>query len=170
LLYHAIKTVFMKPIVVAVALILGGIAILVIERKKPEPQIHAVEQFTPALSAKIGLFQCLALVPGVSRSGATIMGALLMKVDRQTATIFSFFLAIPTMLGATVFDLAKNHAALSGNDWGVIATGFLTAMIVGWLVVRWFIRFVGTHSFSSFAWYRIILGVVIIAALLIKGM
>jgi undecaprenyl-diphosphatase len=165
LLHEFIKSILFSPQVVSVALVLGGIAILAIERLRPVPRIHAVEEFSPRLALGIGLAQCLAMVPGVSRSGATIMGALLFGVERRTAAEFSFFLAIPTMLGAAVFDLWQNRATLSAEGGLVIAVGFLAAFVVALFVVRWFVEFVGRHGFAPFAWYRIGLGGVLLVAL-----
>jgi undecaprenyl-diphosphatase len=165
LLHEFIKSVLFSPQVVSVALILGGIAILAIEHLRPVPRIHAVEEFSPRLALGIGLAQCLAMVPGVSRSGATIMGGLLFGVERRTAAEFSFFLAIPTMLGAAVFDLWQNRATLSAEGGLVIAVGFLAAFVVALFVVRWFVGFVGRHGFAPFAWYRIGLGGVLLVAL-----
>jgi undecaprenyl-diphosphatase len=168
ILHDFIKSVLFSPIVVCVALIVGGIAILVIERMRPIPCVHAIEKFTPGLSLKIGLMQCLAMIPGVSRSGATILGALLLGVERRTAAEFSFFLAIPTMLGAATYDLWKNRADLTMDGSMLIAVGFVTAFISALLVVRWFVNFVGRHGFSPFAWYRIVIGAIGLAALLIR--
>jgi undecaprenyl-diphosphatase len=165
LLYDFIKAVLFSPHVVSVALVLGGIAILVIERLRPVPQIRAVEELSPRLALGIGVAQCLAMVPGVSRSGATIMGALLFGVERKTAAEFSFFLAIPTMLGAASFDLWQNRAALTAEGGLVIAVGFLAAFVVALFVVRWFVGFVGRHGFGPFAWYRIGLGSLLLVAL-----
>ena len=165
LLHEFIKSVLFSPQVVSVALVVGGIAILAIERLRPVPQIRAVEEFSPRLALGIGLAQCLAMVPGVSRSGATIMGALLLGVERKTAAEFSFFLAIPTMLGAAVFDLWQNRATLDAEGGLVIAVGFLAAFAVALFVVRWFVEFVGRHGFAPFAWYRIGLGGMLLLAL-----
>jgi undecaprenyl-diphosphatase len=165
LLHGFIKSVLFSPQVVSVALVLGGIAILAIERLRPAPRIHAVEELSPRLALGIGLAQCVAMVPGVSRSGATIMGALLFGVERRTAAEFSFFLAIPTMLGAAAFDLWQNRATLSAEGGLVIAVGFLAAFVVALFVVRWFVEFVGRHGFAPFAWYRIGLGCLMLLAL-----
>jgi undecaprenyl-diphosphatase len=164
-LHEFIKSVLFSPYVVSVALVLGGIAILVIERLRPVPRIRAVEEFSPRLALGIGLAQCLAMVPGVSRSGATIMGALLLGVERRTAAEFSFFLAIPTMLGAASFDLWQNRATLTAEGGFVIAVGFFAAFVVALFVVRWFVEFVGRHGFAPFAWYRIGLGGIMLVAL-----
>ena len=168
ILHDFIKSVLFSPVVVCVALIVGGFAILVIERMRPVPRIHAIEKFTPALSLKIGLMQCLAMIPGVSRSGATILGALLLGVERKTAAEFSFFLAIPTMLGAATYDLWKNRADLTTDGSLLIAVGFVTAFVSAVIVVKWFVGFVGRHGFSPFAWYRIVVGAIGLAALLMR--
>jgi len=160
-----IKSVLFSPWVVSFALILGGIAILWIERNLPEVRHTAIEQFTPLLALKIGALQCLAMIPGVSRSGATILGAMLMGVDRRTAAEFSFFLALPTMLGATVYDIYKNRATLNFDDGLLIAVGFVTAFFSALLVVRWLVDFVGRRGFAPFAWYRIGIGAVMLGLL-----
>ncbi len=166
LAHDFIKEVLFSPFVVSVALIGGGVAILVIERVRPVPARSSIEAFPPALSLGIGAFQVLAMIPGVSRSGATIMGALLLGVERKTATLFSFFLAIPTMLGATAYDLLKNRHTLDAAGAGVIAVGFVVAFLAALAVVRWLVSFVGKHGFAPFAWYRIALGVVMLGVLL----
>jgi undecaprenyl-diphosphatase len=168
LLHGFIKSVLFSPYVVCVALILGGVAILAIERARPKPRIDTIERFPPALSVGIGLMQCLAMVPGVSRSAATILGALLLGVERKTAAEFSFFLAIPTLLGAAVYDLWQNRAGLTADGGLIVAIGFLAAFVTALLVVRWFVGFVGRHGFSPFAWYRIALGSALLIALLLR--
>lgn len=164
-----IKGVLFTPWVVATSLILGGFAILAIERARPRPRYGDVRQFSPGLALRIGAFQLLAMVPGVSRSGATIMGAMLAGVERRAAAEFSFFLAIPTMLGATTYDLYKNRGALSLDDGGVIAVGFFAAFLSALLVVRVLVGFVGRHGFAPFAYYRIALGAVTLAVLFLNG-
>lgn len=161
--HDMIKTVLFNPTVVAIALIVGGIAILVIERVKPAATIHETEDMSAKTALAIGVMQCVAMVPGVSRSGATIMGALMMGVGRKTAAEFSFFLAIPTMLAATIYDLYQARDGLSSEGMDQIAVGFVVSFIVALIVVRWLVRFVQTHGFGVFAWYRIVLGVVILA-------
>lgn len=161
-----IKETLFNPYVVCTTLILGGLAILAIERLAPAPVVEEVDSFRFRLSLKIGLFQVLAMIPGVSRSGATIMGARLLGVGRAAATEFSFFLAIPTMLGATVYDLYKNHAGLTADGWLVIAAGFVAAFLAALLVVRRVIGFVSRHGFVPFAWYRIGLGTLMLGLLL----
>ena len=161
-----IKTVLFSPWVVSTTLVLGGIAILYIERIRPRPQVLHVDAITPGLALRVGLCQCVAMIPGVSRSGATIMGGLLLGVGREAATEFSFFLAIPTMLAATVYDLYKNWAYLSLDDGALIATGFGCAFVAALIVVRTLIRFVSRNGFTPFAYYRIVIGIVMAAVLL----
>lgn len=156
--YSAIRELIESPLTVAIALIVGGIAILVIERMiKPRAET-SVEAMPAATAAKIGVIQCLAMIPGVSRSGATIMGGLLMGLDRKTAAEFSFFLAVPTMAAATVYALYKERQFLNADDLGLIAIGFVTAFVSALFVVRWLVGFVARHGFAPFAWYRIVLG------------
>ncbi|NQW53824.1 MAG: undecaprenyl-diphosphate phosphatase [Rhodospirillales bacterium] len=153
-----IKEVLFNPMVVAVALIVGGIAILLIERFAQRPRIKTLDDVDLKTALCIGLCQCLAMIPGVSRAGATIMGARVFRVDRATAAEFSFFLAMPTMLGATVYDLYKNWSSLSWEHGGVIALGFVAAFVSAMLVVGAFVRFISRYGFSVFAWYRIAIG------------
>lgn len=156
--YSAIKAALEKPVLVAVALIVGGFAILVIERLVKHPRFHSVEELPWPTAVKIGIVQCLAMIPGVSRSGATIMGSLVMGVERRTAAEFSFFLAVPTMAAATVYDLWKSRALLDFSDLGDIGIGFGVAFITALLVVKAFVALVSRYGFTPFAWYRIILG------------
>jgi undecaprenyl-diphosphatase len=165
LFHHIIKTYLFKPWVVCFALVLGGIAILVIEKKRPLPRIHAIETMPYKTGLLIGLVQCLALIPGVSRSGATIMGALLVGVDRKTATEFSFFQAIPLIAGATLFDLWANRGDININGIETIAAGFITSFIGAMLVIRWMLSYVTHNGFGVFAWYRIIVGIAGLIAL-----
>jgi undecaprenyl-diphosphatase len=167
-LHGIIKTYLFTPFVVALSMILGGIAILVIERIRPVPTVNQIERFSPALSLGIGLVQCLAMIPGVSRSGATILGALLMGVTRKTAAEFSFFLAVPTLTGAALYDLYKNRTTLSPDGIELIVIGFIAAFLGSLWVIRWFVGFVGRHGFGPFAWYRIIVGGVLLIALLLN--
>jgi len=168
--YRIIKEVLFNPWVVAVALIVGGIAILIIERlpsvKHPRVSYDKIEDVPPSRAFGIGLFQCLSMIPGTSRSAATIMGALLMGVTRSAAAEFSFILAIPTMLGATVLDIYKNRATLSWDGAELIAVGFVVAFIVALIVVRWMIAFISKHGFAPFAYYRIVIGALMIVILL----
>jgi undecaprenyl-diphosphatase len=165
LLHGIIKDLLFNPWVVAVSLIVGGILILWIERVRPRPRIHEVESMSLGTSLAVGCCQVLAMIPGVSRAGATIMGALLLRVDRPAATEFSFFLAIPTMLGATVYDLYKNRAILSFDGAVLIAIGFVVAFIAALFVVRRLVDFVSRHGFGVFAWYRRALGAIALVAL-----
>ncbi len=158
LLHDFIKDKLFSPAVVCASLVLGGVAILLIERWKPVPRIEAVENLTPMTALQIGFFQCLAMIPGVSRSGATILGALTLGVERKTAAEFSFFLAIPTMLGATVLDLWKARHDLNPDDSAIIAVGFVASFISAIFVVRWLVGFVSHHGFTVFGWYRIVFG------------
>lgn len=144
--------------VVSITLVLGGIAIIYIERMVKIPQYYSVEDFPLVLYLKIGLLQCLAMIPGVSRSGATIMGSLLMKVERGAAAEFSFFLAIPTMLGASSYSLYKSWHLLHLEDFLVLLVGFIVAFLSAYWVARRFVSFVSNHGFGVFGWYRIVLG------------
>ncbi|HEX9464937.1 MAG TPA: undecaprenyl-diphosphate phosphatase [Alphaproteobacteria bacterium] len=168
LAYSFIKSVLFSPWVVAVSLIVGGIAIFVIEAIHKKPRYHEIEKFPISTSIGIGLCQTVAMIPGVSRSGATIMGALLLGVDRKVATEFSFFLAIPTMLAATVYDLWKNRHGLDASGLDVIAIGFVVAFLSALPVVRAFVGFVSRHGFGPFAWYRIAVGTVMLVILLLR--
>ena len=164
--YSAIRQLLQSPMTVAVALVVGGVAIIAIEKlvtPRPEGSVATMRWQT---AAGIGVMQCLAMVPGVSRSGATIMGGLLMGLDRKTAAEFSFFLAVPTMAGATVYALYKERDLLSLDDLGLIAIGFVTAFLCALLVVKWLVGFVGRRGFTPFGWYRIALGLVTMALLL----
>ena len=156
--YSAIRKLIESPMTVAVALVLGGIAILLIEKLVPPRIEGSVETMPAKTAAGVGVVQCLAMIPGVSRSGATIMGGLLMGLDRKTAAEFSFFLAVPTMAAATVYSLYKERHLLNADDLGLIAIGFVVAFLSALMVVRWLVGFVGRHGFAPFAWYRIVLG------------
>lgn len=158
LCHRYIKEVLFNPTVVSVSLIVGGIAILAVERFKPAPEISALENISYRKALILGLLQCIAMIPGTSRSGATIMGALLLKLNRKTATEFSFFLAIPTMLGATVYDIYKNYYLLQLDHLELIAVGFISAFITALFVVKYVTNFVSRHGFGIFAYYRIIIG------------
>lgn len=160
-----IKSVLFSPWVVSVSLILGGFAILAIERWHLPPSAQTVEAITPLLALKIGFCQCVSMIPGVSRSGATIMGALLLGVARAPATEFSFFLAVPTMLAATTYDMYKSWSLLHAHDLMVIVVGFVVAFLSAMVVVKWLVGFVSGNGFASFAYYRIVIGVVMLAIL-----
>ena len=158
--YNTIKTLLMAPLVVAVALIAGGVAILVIERTVRNPTCDSVEAMSVRTTLGIGLIQCLSMIPGVSRSGATIMGALTLGVERRTAAEYSFFLAVPTMVGATTLALWKSRHELGDAQATAIGIGFVVSFIVAMLVIRWFLNVVTRHGFAPFAWYRIIVGTI----------
>lgn len=160
--YKYIKMMLDHPSVSAISLIVGGIAILAIERMVKKGRVFAVEDFSVGLSLKIGFCQCLAMIPGVSRSGATIMGAMLLGVERRTAAEYSFFLAIPTMLAATVYSLWKARGELSLDGAGLIAIGFVVAFFSALVVVKGFIAFISRHGFAPFAWYRIGFGAIML--------
>ncbi|MFI5000043.1 MAG: undecaprenyl-diphosphate phosphatase [Reyranellales bacterium] len=166
--YKYIKTVLFNSWVVAIAFIVGGIAILVIERFAQRPRIKSVDDVDLKTALFIGVCQCLAMIPGVSRSGATIMGARALRVDRATAAEFSFFLAMPTMIGATVYDLYKNWSTLDLSGSAMIAVGFIAAFLSALVVVGPFVRFISRHGFAVFAWYRMVVGVAALALLLAR--
>jgi undecaprenyl-diphosphatase len=160
----AIKAHLFTPLVVASTFILGGLVILWAERRPASTvRIHSVDELTPLDAFKVGLAQSLALVPGTSRSGATIIGGMLFGLSRKAATDFSFFLAIPTLIGASVYSLWKDRASLSGADVPVLLVGTFVSFIVAWIVVRWLLRYISTHTFTPFAWYRIAFGIVVLA-------
>lgn len=160
-----IKTALFNMRVVSISMVVGGVAILLIEKFRPAPIVTEVDALTPRKALQIGLCQLVAMIPGVSRSGATIMGAMMLKVDRKAATEFSFFLAIPTILAASVYDLLINWSELSSAQLDVIGIGFIASFISALVVVKWFIRFVTTHSFRVFAWYRIVAGIIMLAVM-----
>ena len=166
LAYGFIKRVLFSPYVVSVSLIVGGILIFVIERHLPKLQFRESDDFPPSLAFKIGLCQCLAMIPGVSRSGATILGAMLLGTSRQAAAEFSFFLAVPTMLGATVYDLYKNWHEINQGGATLIAVGFVVAFLSALPVVKGLIGFISRHGFLPFAWYRIAVGSLMLVLLL----
>ena len=159
LAHDFIKSVlFETPMLICIVLIVGGVVLYAIDRLPLEPRYHDVMDYPPSLAVKIGLFQCLAMVPGTSRSGATIAGALLMGTDKRSAAEFSFFLAMPTMLGAFTLDLYKNRDALSFDDFTLIAVGFIAAFVAGIFVVRSLLDFVSRRGFTPFAIWRIVVG------------
>ena len=159
----AIKAHLFTPVVVASTFIVGGFIILWAERRPPgSVRIVHVDDMTPMDALKVGLVQCLAMVPGTSRSGATIIGGMLLGLSRQAATDFSFFLAIPTLIGAGVYSLYKERALLSLADLPMFAVGLLFSFISAWFCVRWLLRYISTHSFVPFAWYRIAFGIVVL--------
>ncbi|OYZ89787.1 MAG: undecaprenyl-diphosphatase [Sphingomonadales bacterium 17-56-6] len=156
--YDAIRAAMQTPAIVAIALIVGGIIILLLERVVQQVRFNTVEEIPFGTALSIGLVQCTAMLPGVSRSGATIMGGLMMGVERKTAAEFSFFLAVPTMMAATVYALWKDRALLSADDLDMIAIGFTAAFVVAVIVVKALVALVGRYGFAPFAYYRIIVG------------
>jgi undecaprenyl-diphosphatase len=158
LLIDRIEAMLGSPAIVAWALLLGGVAILLIERVAPQGHEKGVADISLGKAAGIGLIQCLAMIPGVSRSGATILGGLSLGVERRTAAEFSFFLAVPTMLGASTLELYKHHDDLGAAGLSGIAVGFLVSFLVALVVIRWFISIVSRRGFAPFGWYRIIVG------------
>lgn len=162
-----IKTVlFETPMLIAVMLILGGIVLLWVDRRADRPVYTRVEDFPLSMAFKIGLIQCLAMVPGVSRSGATIVGGLLLGADKRSAAEFSFFLAMPTMLGAFAFDLFQNRDILNADTVMTIVVGFVAAFFSALVVVRWLLGYVSQHGYALFGWWRILVGCVVMIALL----
>lgn len=159
-LHGFIKTVlFETPMLICVMLIIGGFVLLAVDRMVKQPIYTDVMDYPLSLCLKIGLFQCLALIPGASRSGSTIAGALLMGTDKRSAAEFSFFLAMPTMAGAFAFDLYQNYEILDFNDTLIIAAGFAMAFVSALFVVRHLLDFVSRHGFAVFAYWRIAVGI-----------
>jgi undecaprenyl-diphosphatase len=170
LAHDFIKTVlFESPRLICIMLIIGGIVLLVVDRLPLRPRYHDIMDYPLSLCLKIGLFQCLAMVPGVSRSGATIVGSLLMGADKRSAAEFSFFLAMPTMAGAFAYDLLKNRDVLSSADLPIIATGFVAAFVMAVIVVRYLLDYVWRHGYALLGWWRLVVGVLGLAALLAFG-
>lgn len=148
---------------VAMALVIGGVIILWAERRQQrEVRVHSVDDMSAMDALKVGLAQCLALIPGTSRSGATIIGGMWFGLSRQTATDFSFFLAIPTLIGAGVYSMYKDRALLSWDDASWLLAGTTFAFVSAWLCVKWLLRYVATHSFAPFGWYRIAFGLLVL--------
>lgn len=163
LVFHGkIKEFLFTPITVAIALILGGLAILLIEKMPLKGKTVSIDDMTRKQAWQIGFAQAVALIPGVSRSGATILGGMLFGLNRHTATEFSFFLAIPIMFAATGYDLLKNWPLLSVDDLGMFAVGFITAFASALIAIKFLLHFVASHDFKIFAWYRIALGLIVI--------
>lgn len=163
LAYKTIKAHLFNPGVVAAAFIVGAFIILLVERRKnPQVRIETVDDMTVLDAFKVGLVQCLGMIPGTSRSGATIIGAMLLGLSRRAATDFSFFLAIPTLIGAGGYSLYKARALLSMADLPLFGVGLLFSFISAWICVRWLLRYIATHSFVPFAYYRIVFGVVVL--------
>lgn len=159
LLHDVIKTIFFEsPKLICWMLLIGGILLLAVDRNAPDPRYRDASRYPLSLYLRIGLFQCLALVPGVSRSGATIAGALLMGTDKRSAAEFTFFLALPTMAGAFAYDLYQNRDIVGAGDLGLVAIGFVTSFVAAWIVVRTLLGFVSRHGFAPFAYWRMLVG------------
>ncbi len=172
----SIKQVLFAPVPVAIALFVGGIVILLVERRNRNKtlarqtedlrgsgaRVTSLNQMSVADAVKVGLAQCFALIPGTSRSGATIIGGMLFGLERKVATEFSFYVAIPLLFAATLYELLKARAALTGDAAAMLVTGLIAAFISGLICVRWLMRFVASHDFRAFAWYRIAFGGVIL--------
>ena len=170
LAHDFIKTIlFETPMLICIVLILGGFVLLAVDRMAIRPKYTDIMDYPPSLAFKIGLFQCLAMVPGTSRSGATIVGSLLMGTDKRSAAEFSFFLAMPTMLGAFTLDLYKNRELIRFDDGIVIAIGFTAAFVMALAVVRSLLDFVSSRGYAPFAWWRIAVGTAGLIGLLIFG-
>src|SRR4051812_388133 len=159
----AIKTHLFHAIPVALAFIVGGVIILAVERRSLRPRVESAQDMTWLDALKVGFAQCFALIPGTSRSGATIIGGMLFGLSRKASTEFSFFLAVPTLVAAGGYDFLKNRALFSAADAGIFGIGSIAAFASAFMVVRWLIRYVSTHDFRPFAWYRIAFGLVVLA-------
>jgi undecaprenyl-diphosphatase len=157
-----IKAHLFSAVPVATAFIVGGLIILFVERKKLASRVDSTEAMTWLDALKVGIAQCFALIPGTSRSGATIIGGMLFGLSRRAATEFSFFLAVPTLLAAGAYDLWKNRALFAARDLPMFAVGLVAAFFCAFIVIRWLIRYVATHDFRPFAWYRIVFGAVVL--------
>ncbi|HJV69113.1 undecaprenyl-diphosphate phosphatase [Ideonella sp.] len=160
LAYKTIKLYLFNAPVVATSFIVGGLIILWAERRQQaeQPRIAHADTMSPRDALLVGLVQCLGMIPGTSRSGATIIGGMLLGLSRRAATDFSFFLAIPTLVGAGAYSLWKERALLSVADWPLFATGFFVSFIAAWVCVRWLLHYIASHRFTPFAWYRIAFG------------
>ena len=169
----AIKTALFAPVPVAFALVGGGLVILWVESRMRGPKglpvaaqhnarVKSLDEITPLDAFKVGCAQCFALIPGMSRSGSTIIGGMLFGFDRRVATEFSFFLAIPIIFGATLYELHKSWQTISVDELGLFGAGFVAAFVSAFACVRWLLRFVASHDFTAFAWYRIAFGLVIL--------
>jgi undecaprenyl-diphosphatase len=168
--HRYIKAVlFETPWLICTTLVVGGVVLLAVDKLRLQPRHHDAMDFPVPLAFAVGLCQCVAMIPGVSRSGATIVGALLLGADKRSATEFSFFLAMPTMAGAFAYDLYRNYAELGFDDVKSIALGFAVSFVAGVLVVRYLLDFVSRHGFAPFAWWRILVGGMGLGALVVLG-
>jgi undecaprenyl-diphosphatase len=169
LFYRVIKEVLFNPWIVCTMFIVGGFVLLWVDRLALKPRYHDAMQFPLLASLGIGFCQCLAMIPGVSRSGATIVSAMLFGADRRAATEFSFFLAMPTMLGAFVYELYKNWAQMGHSNWLIVAVGFVVSFVAGWWVVKRLLDYVSHHTFSLFVWWRVVVGAIGLIGLALFG-
>jgi len=160
---NAIKAVLFKPVPVALAFIVGGLVILWAERRKHRIAVETVDEMGWRDALKVGIAQCFALIPGASRAGATIIGGLLFGLSRRAATEFSFFLAVPVLFAASAYEFLKHRELFSSADLGMFGVGFAAAFASAFLIVRWLLRYISTHDFTVFAWYRIAFGVIVLA-------
>ena len=149
--------------VVAAMLIIYGIAFIVVENTRRKTKINGMSEMTYKTALMIGLFQVLSIIPGTSRSGATILGAILIGCSRETAAEFSFFLAIPVMFGVSILKIAKNGLMMTGNEWMLLITGMVVAYVVSMIAIKFLMNYVRSHDFKAFGWYRIVLGIIVIA-------
>ena len=163
LLGSAIKAYLFNPVTVSVALVIGGIILIIIEKRKNSSSAISITDLTYRTALFIGMFQCLGMIPGTSRSAATIIGAMLLGLSRMAAAEFSFFLAIPTMAAASVWSVMKLGRILTPVEVQVAAVGFAVSFIVAWIVIKAFVKFISTHDFSLFGYYRIVLGLAVLA-------
>jgi undecaprenyl-diphosphatase len=168
-LHGFIKNVLFNPWIVCVSLIVGGAVLLYIDSLDLQPRYRDATAFTLPMYLGIGICQCMAMIPGVSRSGATIVSAMLFGADRRSAAEFSFYLAMPTMAGAFAFDLYKSGAHMTTDNMLVVAVGFITSFIAGWIVVKSFLDYVSGHGFDLFAWWRVIVGTLGLIGLALVG-
>jgi undecaprenyl-diphosphatase len=159
----AIKTYLFSPVPVALALVVGGVVILLVERRPRAVRIDSTRAMTWQDALKVGIAQCFALIPGTSRSGATIIGGMLFGLSRPAATEFSFFLAVPTLVAAGAYDLWRNRALFVTDDVQMIGVGLAMSFVSALIVIRWLVRYVATHDFRPFAWYRIVFGLIVLA-------
>jgi undecaprenyl-diphosphatase len=157
-----IKQYLFHAVPVALAFIVGGVIILIVEKRSFQPRVESAQSMTWRDALKVGVAQCFALIPGTSRSGATIIGGMLFGLSRRAATEFSFFLAVPTLIAAGLYDLWKHREILSAADAPVFGVGSVVSFIAAFVVIRWLIRYVATHDIKPFAWYRIAFGLVVL--------
>ena len=162
LAHKSIKAYLFSPTTVAISLIVGGVIILVVERMQNRVRVKELLQVTPRSALWVGIAQCASLIPGMSRSGSTIVGGLLAGLDRRVATEYSFFLALPTMIIATIYQMLKSQAAFSQDDYVALGIGLVVSFVVAWAVIAAFLTYVQRHSLSVFAYYRMVLGIIVL--------